>query len=150
MVNASPTLGHQGELHTRYQVSANVKFGAIGSTVRLGQVPACDIAAAYRMKKAHFNAASTATISIGVEYSDGTSNSTSELVAATDMTSGTGLGTLAFSLVAGVKTRIAAPATITATLVATGTAATTGEADVIVEYWPLAHITGSGLSEDVY
>lgn len=113
---------------------AKVDFTSLGSTVNIGDVPPCLVTEVYVAKTADFNAGSTATISVGIDYSDATSDATAALVSTAGLTSATALGPLEVTQVDGAAWKIDVASTITATLAATGTAATTGEAYVVIKY----------------
>lgn len=120
-------------VHRHY---AKVDFNDLGSTLNIGDVPACLVTDIYVAKTADFNAGSTATIDIGINYSDSTTDDPDALVDGADLTSSTALGPLEVTQVDSAAWKIDVPATLTLTLAATGTAASTGVAYVVVDYIP--------------
>lgn len=110
----------------------------IGTTIDIGDIPPSIITEIKTVKKTDFNAGTTATIIVGLEYSDGTSASTAALVSAASLTSGVAQGPTTHAFVDNALSIVAVDARLTATLAATGTAATTGEAYVVVDYTPLS------------
>lgn len=110
----------------------------LGSTVDIGELPPCVITRVQTIKVTDFNAGTSATIIVGLEYSDGTSASTAALVSAASLTSGVAQGPTTHVFVDNALTIPAVPVRVTATLAQTGTAATTGEAYVLVDFEPLS------------
>lgn len=121
-------------------VAKKLTFANMGATVDIGDVPACDVISVRTVKQTDFNSGTTGTITVGVKYSDGTSATAAGLVSAASLLSGVAQGPTLHTFVDNAVSSIAVPATLTATLAQTGTAATAGEADVIVEYVPKNHI----------
>lgn len=120
-------------VHTHYAV---VDYTNLGSTVNLGDVPPCLITDVYVAKTADFNSGSTATIDIGIDYSDGTTDDPDALVDGADLSSSTALGPLEVTQVDSAAWKIGVNATLTATLAATGTAASAGTAYIAINYVP--------------
>lgn len=129
------------ELHTQttHFHAKKVTYQDTG-TIVIGDVPPCLVTRVYSVKATDFNFGSTSTIDIGVIYSDGTQADQDALVDGANLASATAQGPLALSIVDSARPIITAPATLTATLVTTGTAASTGETTIVVEYVPLSHV----------
>lgn len=115
-----------------------ITFSNLGSTVDIGELPPCVIHSVKSIKLTDFNAGSTATLAVGLEYSDGTSASTAALVTGASLTSGVAQGPTTHSFVDNALAITTVNTRVTATLAATGTAATTGEAYVLVDWEPLS------------
>lgn len=115
-----------------------ITFSDLGTTVDIGELPPCIIHSVKSVKVTDFNSGSTATIIVGLEYSDGTSASTAALVSSASLTSSVAQGPLAHTFVDNALAIPAVAVRVTATLGATGTAATTGEAYVYVDWEPLS------------
>lgn len=120
-------------VHRHY---AKVDFNDIGSTVNIGDVPACLITDIQVAKTADFNSGSTNTIDIGINYSDSTTDDPDALVDGADLSSSTALGPLELTQVDSAAFKIDVASTLTATLAATGTAASAGVAYIVVDYIP--------------
>lgn len=120
-------------VHTHYK---EIDFNDLGSTINIGDVPACLITEVYGVKTADFNSGSTATIDIGINYSDDTTDDPDALVDGADLSASTALGPLELAQVDSGAWKINVPATLTATLAATGTAATTGAGYIVINYVP--------------
>lgn len=123
-----------------HAIARDYTFSDLGSTITIGDVPAGRIIGVINVKETDFNAGSTATIDVGIDYSDSTTDDTDALVDGAGLTSAVAQGPTRLAFVDNSKAKLEVPATITATLAATGTAATTGAATVIVEYIPASII----------
>lgn len=115
-----------------------VTFANMGSTVDIGELPPCVIHSVKSIKVTDFNSGTTATLAVGLEYSDGTSASTAALVTGASLASGVAQGPTALSFVDNALAIPTVNVRVTATLAQTGTAATTGEAYVLVDWEPLS------------
>lgn len=115
-----------------------ITFADLGTTVDIGELPACVITQVQSVKVTDFNSGTTATIIVGLEYSDGTSASTAALVSSASLTSGVAQGPLTHTFVDNALAIPAVPVRVTATLAQTGTAATAGEAYIVVDWEPLS------------
>lgn len=126
-----------------YQVThrlvKRVTFSDLGNTVVIGSVPACLVTEVKSVKIADFNSGSTATLSVGIDYSDATASSTAALVATANLLAAVAQGPTTHAFVDNALAKIDVASDITATLAQTGTAGTAGDAYVIVDYQPLNH-----------
>lgn len=103
-----------------------------------GDIPACQIVDIYVAKTADFNAGSTSTLDIGIDYSDTTTDDPDALVDGIDLSSSTALGPLEVTQVDSAAWTVTVPATLTLSPAATGTAASAGAGYVVVAYVPLS------------
>lgn len=115
-----------------------ITYADMATTVDVGDVPPCLITEIKTVKDVDFNSGTTATIIIGLEYSDGTSASTAALVSSASLTSSVAQGPTTHAFVDNAATIVDVAARVTATLAQTGTTAGQGEAYVIVDYTPLS------------
>lgn len=115
---------------------AKFDYTNLGSTLDVGDIPPCLIKEVYVAKTADFNPGSTATIDVGIDYSDSTTDDPDALVDGADLTSSTALGPLEVAQVDSAAWKVDVNATITLTLAATGTAASAGTGYIVVEYVP--------------
>lgn len=123
-----------------HRIVKKLTFSDLGTTVNLGDVPACIVTEVKSVKTVDFNSGTTATVSVGIDYSDATASSTSALVATANLLAAVAQGPTTLSFVDNALSVITVPATLTATLAATGTAATAGETYIVVDYQPLSHL----------
>lgn len=113
---------------------AKFDYTNLGSTLNIGDVPPCLITEVYVAKTADFNSGSTATIDIGINYSDATTDDPDALVDGAGLTSATALGPLEVAQVDSAAWKVDVASTLTMTLAATGTAASAGTGYVVVKY----------------
>lgn len=106
----------------------------------IGRVPPCVITGIKQIKKTDFNSGTTATLDVGTNYPSSTTDDPNGLVAAADLTSGTALGLLVLTNVDLAIAYVEEEADIVLTQTRTGTAATTGEAIIVVEFVPIDNI----------
>ena len=110
---------------------AKVDYTNVGSTVNIGDIPPSTIININIAKTVDFDGTAP-IISIGINYSDGTTDDTDALVAGADLSSTTALGPIEATKVDSAAWKVDVNATLTATL--GGTSVTAGEAFIVVEY----------------
>lgn len=115
---------------------AKFDYTNMGSTLNIGDVPPCLVTEIYVSKTVDFNSQTTATVSVGINYSDSTSDVTTALISAYDLSSSTALGPLEVTQVDSAAWKIDVASTLTLTLAQTGTSATTGVGYAVVHYVP--------------
>lgn len=104
------------------------------ATVEIGDLPPCLVTAVKAVKSADWNSGTSATVSIGVLYADGSASDPTLLASTADLTSGSALGPVSIARDLG-GFELTQATTLTVTLALSG-ATSAGAAHLVVEYVP--------------
>lgn len=138
-------LGHTGkeyELDCVHTISLRYNYNDIGTAFySVEEIPPCTVVAVSNFKVTDFNSGTTATLDVGFDYVDGTSDVGDAIVDGASLVSAVQQGSLLLTMEDSTGAKTSTAARIKVTLAETGTAASAGEGYVTVMYIPEGRVS---------